>query len=155
MFFSKVRLIKDRYLSMELCNCALTIFTVRPIKKGEQVFNIYNNDTLDFTTKERQMWLRDRFQFDCKCSMCVPCYKEEDRVRMLLDPIFQLLLSRQTINDMMQEKHIPNGKAKFRDFLNKYGHLPWCCEIYLARGGLDDIMRQELRKSFNFLELIK
>lgn len=138
--------------SSEICANKIICYTVRPIKKGEQVFIRYKTDTTDLTTKERQMFLRDNFRFDCKCSMCVPCYKEEDRVRMRLDPIYQLLTSRRTINDMMQRKS--NGKAKFCNFLNKYGHLPWCYEIHLVRSGLDDIMRQELYQAFNLLELI-
>lgn len=107
-------------------NVCVTLFgnqqmaiTIRPVKKGEQLFTEYKG--VD----------KKEFLFACKCSKCVPRYKHEDCKRMRLDPLFDFILrSDQTY--FLEDTKFPTLKSKCQEFLTKYGHLPWSNEIELV-----------------------
>lgn len=103
--------------------------TMRPIKKGEQVFTKYLCG--DRTTRQRQEILLTQYGFVCKCDKCQPHCSAADRSRMKSDPCYRTLES----NLQRVEYGMGNLKAltpKCEEFLRKYGHLPWCEEMGTA-----------------------
>lgn len=103
--------------------------TMRPIKKGEQVFTKYLCG--DRTTRQRQEILLTQWGFVCKCDKCQPHCSVADRARMKSDPCYRLLES----NLQRMYYGMCDFKAltpKCEEFLRKYGHLPWCEEIDVA-----------------------
>lgn len=103
--------------------------TIRPVKKGEQLFTEYKN--VD----------KKEFSFVCKCSKCVPHYKHEDCVRMRLDPLFDFILrSDQTY--FVDDTKFSTLKSKCHEFLTTYGHLPWSNEIELVAEKFENCLDQ-------------
>lgn len=103
--------------------------TMRPIKKGEQVFTKYLCG--DRTTRQRQEILLTQWGFVCKCDKCQPHCSFADRKRMQSDPCYHSLVS----NIQRMDYGMCDLKAltpKCEEFLRKYGHLPWCEEIGVA-----------------------
>ncbi|XP_058126922.1 SET and MYND domain-containing protein 4-like [Anopheles coustani] len=48
----------------------LTVHATRTIDANEQIFNCYGPNCKIMTTKERKMYLRKQYCFDCNCSSC-------------------------------------------------------------------------------------
>lgn len=103
--------------------------TMRPIKKGEQVFTKYLCG--DRTTRLRQEILLKQWGFICKCDKCHPHCSAVDRARMKSDPRYRQLESNLSLASY--------GMCDFKtftpkcvEFLQTYGHLPWCEEIDVA-----------------------
>lgn len=93
--------------------------TIRPVKKGDQLFREYKN--VD----------KKEFPFECKCSKCIPCYKAEDCVRMKSDPLFKFIL-RSDHTFFLDDSKFLTLKSKCHAFLTKYGQLPWTKEIEIV-----------------------
>lgn len=62
------------------------ICTVRPIKKGEQSFIKYSSTSEEIGFQQTD--LPRNFQFQCKCSKCIQCWKLEDCMRIQMDTDF-------------------------------------------------------------------
>lgn len=90
--------------------------TIHPVKKGDQLFTEYKN--VD----------KSNFTFVCKCTKCVPCYKEEDCLQMQLEPTFGFIRHSDPTYSSDDTK-LSALKSKCQEFLTKYGHLPWTPEI--------------------------
>lgn len=105
--------------------------TIRPIKKGQQVFMNYIDWNLQ--TAERQKILNTNFNFTCKCSRCVPISKPIDSKRMREDPVFLQFLpqarSGAAVASRITEKQRAIRKAKCLEFLRKFGDSPSTNEI--------------------------
>lgn len=112
--------------------------TMRPIKKGQQVFVKYLCG--DRTTRQRQEMLLNQWGFVCKCDKCIPISAPADRKRMQSDPMFKALLSNVNVLDwhfqILQSgedydgiSNQPKLTKACEEFLRKYGQLPWCEEM--------------------------
>lgn len=97
-------------------------YVQRAVKKGEQLFIHYFQGE-DITASAQKV-----FNFQCKCSKCVPRWKQEDRNRIQMDPDFQLL-ARVPDEDFKNHKTLSVLKAKVKSLLAKYGRLPWSPEL--------------------------
>lgn len=97
--------------------------TMRPIKKGEQLFVKYLCG--DRTTRQRQDMLLQQWGFLCKCDKCVPNCPLEDRKKMKSDPCFKAMSS---FNSFSTNNYTFLAE-KCKMFLEKYGHLPWSEEM--------------------------
>lgn len=108
-------------VSMARCGNRIAGYIVRPIQAGEEVFVRYTEP--DKTNHD----LRE-YQIDCKCTKCVPCSKQEDRIEMQSNLGYQSIIRYDT-NIMTNDFLRPMMMIECRDFLNKYGRLPWSEEI--------------------------
>lgn len=87
------------------------ILVVRPVKKGEQLTIVGKSD-------DRQ----------CKCSKCIPIWKQEDEYRFVSEPDYRYIMEFHT-DDFNDPVHGPILKEKMVMLLNKYGRLPWSPEL--------------------------
>lgn len=62
--------------------------TIRPVKKGEQLFISYLGPDDEQTAKQRQHLLKSKWNFECKCDKCQPHCQIADINKMKLDPCF-------------------------------------------------------------------
>lgn len=107
--------------------------TIRPVKKGEQLFISYiSQDGTMLPPQARQDHLKKYYDFDCKCEKCVSCAPgKRDCFQMMMDPLFQIILhaaEREPVNKAESEQRQQMCIA----FLNKYGHLPWSEEFQIV-----------------------
>lgn len=98
--------------------------TIRPVRKGQQLFIKYHRDLSTDSVEERQKFLQNMFNFRCKCSKCVPTsLKNVDSMAIIMqqDPIYQDII-------MLYEDSNAEHSAlieKCYQFMRKYGHLPY------------------------------
>lgn len=114
-------------------------YTIRPVKKGQQLFIKYGQQT----SAQAKQNIQDKFAFVCNCSKCVPCHKQEDRVQMRSDENYEIifwmdnsLISNNDLRSMLKESCI--------DFLRKFGHLPWSPELEIASTQLQKCISADL-----------
>lgn len=102
-----------------------TLITMRPIKKGEQLFISYS-DIEDGAS--RLSHLESQYGFRCKCDKCVP--KSIPKKKIIKDSNYRFVMKK-----MEKQKHYENDEKrkvlmrKCKKLLNSYGHLPWCEEL--------------------------
>ncbi|XP_031624133.1 histone-lysine N-methyltransferase ASHR1-like [Contarinia nasturtii] len=99
--------------------------TVRPIKKGQQVFISYLGTGNCHNAIERKHLLKSKWNFECKCDLCEPCGTITDSNKMRLDPCFKFV-NRNFKND---QPNMSIMKKKCIHFIRKYGHLPFSREM--------------------------
>lgn len=113
-----------------LFNCSSSgkkvCITIRPIKKGEQLFICYKKD---LPTRERQEILLGKWGFLCKCGKCYPHCELSDRIKMRSDSIYESLQRSVPNMDYSDEIKCNIMADECMQFLRKYGHLPWSEEI--------------------------
>lgn len=107
------------------------LITVRPVKKGQQLFVMYNESLWMNSTEVRQEYLKHIFNFTCKCSRCMPKFRPIDCLTMKIDPIYQFIVKQAKTCDHSDEVRLIL-KEKCVEFMKKYGHLPWSDEIFLV-----------------------
>lgn len=105
--------------------------TIRPVKKGEQLFIVYQSDMLHtrMDTVTRQKFLEEKFHFTCKCSKCLPVAKplkkgEQPELKKL-NQMYREILNKQTKIEFSNEKDRTLYMNVCCQFLNEFGHLPW------------------------------
>ncbi|XP_055306371.1 uncharacterized protein LOC129570697 isoform X1 [Sitodiplosis mosellana] len=88
--------------------------TVRPLKKGDQLFStVFNCMTESKEKRQKLLWEHNNFL--CECTLCTgPMATSQQRKQMLADPLYQNYLK---------------GKATGEAVLQKYGHGPLCEEV--------------------------
>lgn len=100
--------------------------TIRFVKSGEQLFLNYlggNTQMGHQMSKEgRQMELKSRWDFDCKCIKCEQTCMAG--IPDLLDPCYKLILQNKD-----DKSKFPELLEKCGELLNKRGRLPWSLEI--------------------------
>lgn len=108
------------------------LITLRPVKKGQQLFVTYKEDLMRQSTEQRQEYLEQIFGFKCKCSRCEPKIRPADRLAMALDPIYQFIEQNQ-LHQRQRTVHRDDShivlKQKCMDFMTKYGHSPSSDEL--------------------------
>lgn len=109
------------------------LVTVRPIKRGDQVFINYLGDVVDRLRDYRRRYIEKYWHFFCKCDRCEPPTNEAERVKnerdMFADPDFQYFLRHR------DHVHLPaDNERRIRlkqvcvNILSKYGHI-WSSEM--------------------------
>lgn len=99
-------------------------YVLRPVKKGEQLFISYA------TGNEHVSSMQKTLVFQCKCSKCVQCWKQEDRNQLKSDQDY-LFFQRVQRADCREARKRSFLKGKLENLLGKYGRLPWTREIDL------------------------
>lgn len=102
------------------------LITLRPIKKGEQLFFSYVQEK---TTDKQREELSSVYGFWCKCEQCEPRFRSIDCEDMKEDANFKYLAQFNYDIDHENDDFHSILKQKCETFLNTYGHLPWCEEM--------------------------
>lgn len=97
--------------------------TIRPIKKGQQIFISYIGSGDDQNAIQRKNLLKSKWNFECKCDLCEPCGTITDSNKMRLDPCFKFI-HRNFKNEQLNNINTSIVKKKCINFIRKYGHLP-------------------------------
>lgn len=103
--------------------------TVRPIKKGDQVFINYLGDDVHKPTEQRQKILKDIWEFQCKCNKCEHIDDPTDHDAMNLDPALKYVI-RNFGNNQITPDNTKRAQLKKQctKFLKKYGQQ-WSTEL--------------------------
>lgn len=129
----------------DLVDNAQIVVTIRPVKKGEQLLVMYNDNFWSQHTEERQEYLERIYSFTCKCDRCVPNYRPIDSLVMEMDPLYQFIE-----NAYKSGVKCLSLKKKCKEFLKKYSHLPCTSETILATAVFKNYLQEdypEYRKS--------
>lgn len=102
--------------------------TIRPVKKGEQLFISYLGTDDDQSAGQRQILLKSKWEFECKCDKCEPRGRIADSNKMKLDPCFKFV-HRNFKPNPTDHMNTTILKKKCTKFLMKYGHLPFSNEL--------------------------
>lgn len=136
-------------LQRKIVKNKLCYITIRPAKKGEQLFISYidKNDLWDLPTEERQTYLLDNFKFKCTCARCIPKFNLRNEIQMLADPLTKFFMS-----ENLKNEEVTTVKQKCYEFLRKYGHLQSCDETAVVMYNLmiyiDDECQEYLEHIF-------
>lgn len=104
--------------------------SVRPIKKGDQVFINYLGDDVYMPFEQRQHLLKSMWGFTCKCDKCEINICSTDCEQMRSDPSLKYVLRNYENNhDTIDASKRIQLKKQCIKFLKKYGHLPWTTEL--------------------------
>lgn len=97
--------------------------TIRPVRKGEQLFISYLG-TQKQTLNERRAELKSKWDFLCGCDKCEPLIESIDRKEMVADPTYTFVTEN---GKKMAKPAIILEECE--NFLNKYSHTTWSEEI--------------------------
>lgn len=114
--------------------------TIRPVKKGEQLFINYISRSSDLPTDERQKRLKATKAFICKCEKCIPTHQPTSPELIRACDEFALQTQNEVDAIIMKRCII---------FLNKFGHLPWSTDLeYLTNAFEEALLRKSKSKHF-------
>lgn len=106
--------------------------TIRPVKKGEQLFISYLGLDTEQPVEQRQQSLRMKWDFECKCDKCEPRYNAPDSSKLKMDPNYKFIhryFKSPSKNHPVDVVNASMLKKKCVKFLTKYGHLPFSNEV--------------------------
>lgn len=118
------------------------LVTIRPVKKGDQLFISYLGKR-KLSLQKRQDKLQSNWNFICRCIRCVSTDIDFDQKIVTADPHFRFIFE----NCYVEKKSI-EILENCCEFLNKYGNSPWSEEIqfivdiycaYLVKNSLNSI----------------
>lgn len=118
----------------------IKVFPYIPVKKGEQLFIIYNLELLLASTEERQQRCQNNYKFTCKCSKCVPSNRPNQSKTMGLDPIFRYIHQFYDRLAHISEEERLTLKKKCFEFMKKFGHLPQTEEMFFVSVNLSECL---------------
>lgn len=104
--------------------------TVRPIKKGEQLFISYLPLNNEMSREKRREKFTSSWAFVCTCEKCHPINAPIDAASIISDNSFQFLVHNFNIEG--NSKKLPNLMKNCTKFLNKYGSSQWSSEILMV-----------------------
>lgn len=107
--------------------------TIRPVKKGEQLFISYLGRCDDQSAKRRQHELKSRWNFECKCDKCEPQTRLADCNKLRQDSCYKFIY-RNYKGDASDFMNTTLLKKKCIKFLQKYGHLSFSSELEFISG---------------------
>lgn len=112
-------------------------YILRPVKMGEQLFINYATGSENVINMQRTL------RFQCKCSKCEPCWKQEDRNQINSDPdyLFFAHVKREEFKDHRKRSIL---KAKLQNLLTIYGRLAWSPEFELIEFYFEKCCMEEL-----------
>lgn len=140
--------------------------TLRPIKTGDQLFvSYFRNDHIKYKTVNRQTYLRDICEFNCKCERCVTSTMPKELEEMKTDPCYQYV--RKAANKMDCCTFGPDVRVlrlcscstvtrsdskmmleKCMEFLNKFGHTTWSLELEFVVNCYEKGLRSQFKQFF-------
>lgn len=100
--------------------------TIRPVKRGQQLFISYVPLNNELSTEERQQKFKSSWDFRCNCEKCDPTNEAIDSVLITTDPCYHFLLENFCIEGNPKQLTILMGKCI--SFLNKHGQTRWLME---------------------------
>lgn len=108
-------------------NGRLVFITVRPIKKGEELF-----DSIE--SRKRECCGNDHQRLVCVCKLCKGIVKRptfQQRREMSADPNFKCIMTIGKPSEWKayDEEKLQSTIDKCVIFLERYGHVEWCNEI--------------------------
>lgn len=106
--------------------------SVRPIKKGEQVFINYFSGDLSMPTEKRQQILKDAWNFHCKCDKCEGGQSGQLYETMKSDPSLKYVIENFNPSQVGGTGKSQQLEQHCLKFLRKYGHLPCTNELELV-----------------------
>lgn len=106
--------------------------TIAPVKKGQQLFVVYNKDIMMKSTEERQDFLRKYFNFTCKCRRCDPEFQPINSLIILLDPAFKLILEMEKRATSLTSSERLFLRQKCFEFMRKFGHNSTSKEVHFV-----------------------
>lgn len=118
--------------------------TIRPVKKGEQLFVNYSAQATGITSTfaERQKFSLENFNFKCECERCAPTKDQPiDTLDIATDPIFFFIKCFFSSHMTNAERAIM--KEKCFEFFGKYGHLSYTPETLFAIIALTDCLQKD------------
>lgn len=107
--------------------------TIRPVKKGGQLFISYLGRCAGEPARQRQYELKSRWHFECKCDRCEPQTRTVDSNKMRQDSCYKFVY-RHYKSDKSDFMNVILLKKKCIKFLQKYGHLPFSNELEFISG---------------------
>lgn len=111
--------------------------TIRQVKKGEQLFMNYLHSIDDSPLKIRQMKLKSKWGFVCKCELCIWGDTPPKIKRMMNDPYTRFIL----INYSIEEYH-PVVLESALKLLEKYKDQAWTLEMQIIASILSRIYKK-------------
>lgn len=121
--------------------------TIRPIRKGQQLFISYLSPNDWSTMEQRQQKLNYSWGFECICERCCTQPSHDDLSitiqQIQTDPLYQFILANYGNTD--KEYELLEYCLKF---LNKYGHLQWSKQIFAITGTFMNLYIEMLSKEF-------
>lgn len=128
------------------------LITIRPIKKGEQLFLTYfRNDKINHSTNDRRKYLLARGRFHCKCPRCENISPSAaERVDMKKDECFTYITKNKRnvnfgLDGAMETETAKMLEKNCVEFLNKHGEKVWCEEVEMVT----DCYKRFLAATFN------
>ncbi|XP_055295380.1 SET domain-containing protein 3-like [Sitodiplosis mosellana] len=120
--------------------------TSRLIRKGEQLFMIYN-PTCWSTPLNKQPMARIEYEFQCDCEKCKSTNWPNSSKRIKSDPDIQYIESFMSeangpIDDFSHHQNYLNIQQRCINVLNKYGNLPWTTELNMVSRNFELILSQ-------------
>lgn len=103
--------------------------SVRPIKKGDQVFINYLGYDVHKPNEQRQKELKGNWGFDCKCDKCEESDDTVGNDAMKSDPSLKYVIRNFEHSPIADNQKRITLKKQCIKFLKKYGHLPWTTEL--------------------------
>lgn len=101
-------------------------FSLRPIKRGEQLFVSYFGDFNDQMEVCHSIMM-ESIGFDCRCERCVPKFKENDLVPIFSDPCVKFLYKAFEDNEWKNPGKVPGLIDTCLKLMQMYGSDPWNC----------------------------
>lgn len=119
------------HVIMHLSNGHAVMTTLRPIKKGQEIFLACNELILFNELDERQKSLDEEFGVKCQCERCE--YERNDNedqpvninLSMLADPNFQYIAHRVSKDEKINLANSDELIERVERILNMYGHQKW------------------------------
>lgn len=102
--------------------------TIRPVKKGDQLFISYLSPNDQSTAEQRQLKLKSSWGFQCKCERCEPINQPISTTIITSDPFYRFVAENwDHENDSEKFQELLENCLKF---LNKYGNSQWSTSIF-------------------------
>lgn len=104
--------------------------SVRPIKKGDQVFINYLGDDVHKPTEQRQRILKEIWAFDCKCDKCDAAICDLIEYGAMKEhPSLMYVIRNYDQRQLVDNAKRFTLKKQCNKFLNQFGHMPWSTEL--------------------------
>lgn len=103
--------------------------TIRPVKKGEQLFISYLLLNSEYSCEKRREKFLSSWGFICRCENCHPINKSIDTESLVSDECFQFVIEHFNTEGNSRKLTVLMNNCII--FLNKYGHLQWSSEMLM------------------------
>lgn len=129
------------------------LVTIRPIKKGDQLFlSYFRNDLINHSTANRRKYLMHRVLFCCRCQRCEGDSPSQSECNdMISDECYQYIQENQNkvnygLDGVMEAEVAKTLRDKCVEFLNKHGLNVWSKQVDLVT----DCYKRLLSATYNY-----